>query len=96
MKKSRYGIQAGEKYKMIDLTHSQYSIIALDWIFNKPVFQSKDFVDTASILPATARRLLLSFRDVGFLMTIVEASGRKSAVYTFPELLNIVEGREVF
>ena len=43
-----------------------------------------------------ARRMLALFRDNGLLTTLVEAAGRKSAVYAFRELLNIAEGREAF
>jgi hypothetical protein len=40
-----------KKTEMVDLTHSQYSLPALDWIFERPIFSSSDFVENAGIPP---------------------------------------------
>jgi len=85
-----------KKLELVALTHSQYSILALDWIFERPIFKSSDFVASAGIPAPTARRILALFRENNLLTTLVEAAGRKSAVYGFSELLNIAEGREAF
>ena len=85
-----------KKSALVELTHSQYSILALDWIFDRPVFKSSDFIKSSEIPAPTARRILSSFRENGILKIFDEAAGRKSAVYGFSELLNIVEGRDVF
>jgi Fic family protein len=85
-----------KKLALIELTHSQYSILALDWIFERPIFKSSDFVASSGIPAPTARRILTLFRENDLLTTLVEAAGRKSAVYGFPALLNIAEGREAF
>ena len=85
-----------KKLELVELTHSQYCILALDWVFERPIFKSSDFVASAGIPAPTARRMLALFRDNGLLTTLVEAAGRKSAVYAFRELLNIAEGREAF
>ncbi len=85
-----------KKLQLVELTHSQYSILALDWICARPIFKSSDFVASAGIPAPTARRILALFREAGLLKTLIEASGRRSAVLTFPELLNIAEGREAF
>ena len=85
-----------KKLELVKLTHSQYSILALDWVFERPIFKSSDFVDSSGIPAPTARRMLVLFRDNGLLTTLVEAAGRRSAVYAFRELLNIAEGREAF
>ena len=85
-----------KKLQLVELTHSQYSILALDWICAHPIFKSSDFVASAGIPAPTARRMLILFRDAGLLTILVEASGRRPAMLTFPELLNIAEGREAF
>jgi Fic family protein len=85
-----------KKNELVQLTHSQYTIRALDWIFEKPIFKSSDFVDNAGIPSATARRIISVFKKDGILRTLKEASGRKPAVYAFRELLNIAEGHDVF
>ena len=85
-----------KKLELVALTHSQYSILALDWVFERPIFKSSDFVASSRIPAPTARRMLSLFRENGLLTTLVDAAGRKSAVYGFPELLNIAEGRKAF
>jgi Fic family protein len=84
------------KIQMVELTHSQYAIHALDWIFDKPIFKSSDFVETSQIPAPTARRILSVLREEVLIKTLVKASGRRSAVYAFHSLLNIAEGREAF
>lgn len=85
-----------KKTDLVTITHSQYSILALDWIFEKPVFKSTDFVDSSGIPAPTARRILTAFRDNNIIKTLEESAGRKSAVYGFAELINIVEGKKIF
>lgn len=84
------------KHIVADLTHSQYAIRALDWIFNRPIFRSSDFVASGGVPEPTAKRMLRALRDAGVLRALVEASGRRAATLCFPELLNIAEGRRVF
>lgn len=85
-----------KKTELVGLTHSQYNPHALDWIFERPIFKSSDFVESAGIPAPTARRILAVFRDSGLLKTMELPSGRKPGVYAFAELLNIAEGRDVF
>jgi Fic family protein len=84
------------KHKAVDLTHSQYAIHALDWIFERPIFKSSDFVASSGVPAPTAKRILAVLRDAGVLRVLVEGSGRRPATLCFPELLNIAEGREAF
>ncbi len=82
------------KGRTIDLTRSQYAIYALDWIFERPIFRSADFVSQVAIPAPTARRILKILREAGILTALVEARGRRSAVLAFPALLAITEGEE--
>lgn len=84
------------KREVVDLTRSQYAIHALDWIFERPIFRSSDFVASAGIPEPTAKRIVPALREAGILRLLVEASGRRAATLCFPALLNIAEGREVF
>lgn len=84
------------KPKVAEWTRSQYGIHALDWFFNRPVFKTPDFIESASIPPATARRLLTRLREETLLREVVPPRGRSPALYTFPRLLNIAEGRRAF
>ncbi len=87
------------KIQITELTHSQYAISAVDWIFEKPIFKSNDFTDSAGIPPATVRRILnvLRNKETGeILKTLIEPSGRRPAVFIFARLLNIAEGNKAY
>jgi hypothetical protein len=80
----------------VDLTHSQYALHALDWIFERPIFKRSDFVKSTSIPRATALRILNILRDHNILTVLEQARGSKSATLVFSALLNIAEGKELF
>jgi len=84
------------KPKFAELTRSQYAIHALDWIFDRPIFKSSDFVRNAGIPDPTAKRILGVLKNDNVLKTLHEGSGRRAAVLSFPVLLNIAEGHKVF
>lgn len=80
------------KRHVAELTHSQYAISALDFIFELPVFASTDFIAQDSVPAPAARRILNVFRDDGVLRTVRPPSGRRAAIFMFDELLDIAEG----
>lgn len=80
------------KPQLIDASHSQYAVLALDWIFSRLVFSGSDFASQAGIPVPTAKRLLGVMKEIGVLTPILEASGSRAAIYGALELLNIVEG----
>ena len=84
------------KKEVMDMARSQYAILALDWIFERPIFKSTDFLAAAGIPVPTARRLLKVLRDSGILRVIKPGSGRRPGMFAYPALLNIAEGKEVF
>ena len=84
------------KLRLPEMTHSQYAIHTLNWIFEKPIFKSSDFVETAGIPTPTARRILSVLREHELIKPLVQASGRRPAVYAFSTLLNIAEGYDAF
>lgn len=84
------------KPKVVEWTHSQYAVIALDWIFENPVFGGPGFAKSVKIPAPTAKRILRVFRDAGLLKTVREGRGRQSAILSFPRLLNTAEGYKAF
>lgn len=84
------------KPEVVEWTRSQYAIHALDWLFARPIFRSTDMLSDGSIPESTARRILTTFRSKDLIKEIRPARGRNPATYTFPRLLNIAEGRDVF
>ncbi len=83
------------KKQIIALTRSQHAIVVLDTLFDKPIFQSSDFVQRSGISKQTALPFLRGLRDSGILHTMREASGRRPAIFAFRELLNCAEGRKI-
>ena len=81
---------------VVEETHSQHAIRALDFVFRDPVFIASEFIHESNIPTATARRILNILSDKGLLSMFREGSGRRPAIYAFTELINIVEGREGF
>lgn len=81
---------------IIDLTHSQYAVRALDWFFTMPIFTTSHFVTSAEIPKPTASRIVRLVRDHGLLRELRPSRGRRPAILAFSELLNIAEGRDVF
>lgn len=84
------------KEQVVELTHSQHAIRAIDFLFKTPIFSSPLFSEFSGIPKPTANRILTLLRDEGLLHTIREGKGRRAGIFVFRELLNIAEGREVF
>nr|MDD4051957.1 Fic family protein [candidate division Zixibacteria bacterium] len=85
-----------KKAWIVESTHSQHAVRALDWFFSRPIFNTPDFTVSSGIHRATANRIVRIARDHGLLRELRGGSGRRPAFLVFPELLNIAEGREVF
>jgi len=96
-RKARSIMELYEKRKkwMIEMTHSQYAVPALDFFFQQPIFRSDHFWKQKEIPDQTARAILRKVREELFL-ELRPASGRRAAVYAYRELLNIAEGGELF
>lgn len=84
------------KNRILDATHSHHAMKALDWVFERPIFKSIDFIASSGVPPATARRIMKILQVENILTAFVEASGRRSAILVFSDLLNTAEGRKVF
>ena len=67
--------------------------MGLDWVFERPIFRSTDFVVTADLPELTARRILKLLIDGGILKVLRSGRGRRPGVFCFSDLLDIAEGR---
>ena len=85
-----------KKAEIIEKTRSLYAIHALDWVFQRPIFSSSDFMNSSAIPRPTAARILGILREHHMLKELQTGSGRRARVLAFSELLNIAEGRNVF
>ena len=84
------------KNEMADLTRSQHSIRATDFLFENPIFSAPMFTNYSRIPKPTAARILGLLRQKGILFPIRHGKGRRAGVYVFRELLNLAEGKELF
>jgi hypothetical protein len=84
------------KGRIMELTHSQFAIKALDFLFRRPVFSVSAFYTEADIPIHSARRILKTLRENDFFHLLRETKGRQLAVLAFRDLLDIAEGRQVF
>lgn len=83
------------KEQVVNLTHSQHAIRAVDFIFQMPLFSSPAFTKHSEIPKPTASRILTLLREHKLVSVLREGKGKRFGIYAFRELLNIVEGREV-
>lgn len=79
------------KTTVVKMTHSQFSIQALDTLFNRPVFKTTDFTQSSQIPRASAMRILNSFKQHNILFPLREGKGRQAGILIFKELIDIVE-----
>lgn len=84
------------KARVRDITHSQHSAQVVDALFDRPTFQVGEFSKRTGINIQTAHALVRQLHEEGVVTVIRESSGRRAAIYAFPWLVNIAEGRKVF
>lgn len=69
---------------------SKWSVNALDYVFTNPVFRNNRFTHHGEIPPASAARFTRVLLEHNLLRTLEEPSGRRSALYAFEPLLELV------
>ncbi len=85
-----------KKTEIHELTHSQYTLHTLDFIFESPIFRATELTKTGKVPAPSAKNILSVLRKAGIIKVLRESSGRRPAVFAFTELLNTAEGRKVF
>lgn len=78
------------KDRFREVLASQWSTVALDFIFSRPVFRNNVFTGKSGIPGATAHRFARTLQDAGLLKILAPAAGRRPALYAFDPLLDIV------
>lgn len=79
------------KEQIANSIRSQYSIKALDTIFENPIFNTRDFVTRSSIPRDSSIRILNALRKKNILTEIKESKGRNPSILLFRELLDITK-----
>jgi len=78
------------KPRFTELLSSKYAVAALDYLFTYPVFNNSRFTKNAGIPSQTAARFTRVLLREGLLQSVIEASGRRPAVYRFEPLMERV------
>ena len=73
-----------------EMTKSKLGAQAVEFLFCRPVFASKDFLSDLNVPRPTSLRLLGVFRKNDIVVNLREKSGRKHAIYVFPQLMDII------
>lgn len=82
---------------VVELTHSQFAMAAVDAFFTRPIISGTAFADAAGFNNrVTANNMLRQLEANGVITKIRDGSGRTPAIYAFPQLINIAEGKPVF
>jgi hypothetical protein len=76
--------------RLSSLQASKYTVTTLDYLFTYPVFSNSRFTHKAGIPSQTAARFARVLLQEGLLQSVIEASGRRSAVYRFEPLMERV------
>jgi Fic family protein len=74
-----------------EITHSQYSISAIDTIFSTPIFTTSTFTEKSGIPKMSAVRILNEMSKNDIITTIRKGRGRRPTVYSFRKLMEITE-----
>lgn len=74
-----------------DVLRSRWSMDALNYIFENPIFRNNRFTRSSGIPQQTANNFTNKLVEEGLLQILVPPSGRASGLYVFPSLLEIVQ-----
>jgi Fic family protein len=84
------------KVEVIKLTHSQFAVPLLDFVFERPIFRSSDLTKLEHMpSPPMVSTLLGKLRQNGILQTLREGAGRRPHVLALGALINLCEGKKV-
>jgi Fic family protein len=85
------------KARTISITHSQFAVPILDFMFKQPVFPSNSFRKLPGMPTSPAIFTMLNkLKDDGMLKVVSHGAGRRPQVLALSELINLCEGKNVF
>jgi len=80
-----------KKQRIKELTHSQFSIDTLDFLFKNPIFSATQFRDGSSIPKASVGRILQILTKGEVVKILEKGSGKRPTKYAFIKLLKIID-----
>jgi len=84
------------KEKVINLTHSQHAIPAVDYLFTAGIFSTPQFTKNSGIPKPSTARILTILKNNNIIEPLRPGRGRRPGIYAFGKLINIAEGKTVF
>ena len=78
------------KQRFSEVLSSKHAMSVLDFVFTYPVCRNSSLSESTGSATATAKRCTKALHEEGILIMTQEASGRKSARYTFEQLMSLV------
>ncbi len=85
------------KKEILCITRSQFSLPVLDALFAHPIIGVTEFMNQTGIKNrTTAHTILRQLAEEGVLELWKEGAGRSPAIYAFPRILRIAEGKDLF
>lgn len=85
------------KRRVIEITHSQFAMGAVDAFFAQPIISATAFASNAGFANrVTANNMLRQLEAENVITRVREGSGRTPSIYAFPQLINVAEGKTVF
>lgn len=84
------------KEKVIQLTHSQHAILAVDFLFTFGIFSAPQFAKNSGIPKPSTARILKILHDNKIIRPLKKGKGRRPGIFAFAELINIAEGKKIF
>jgi Fic family protein len=92
--KAILGLYDRMKLEMPEIVPTQFTVQALDAIFDRPVFKTTEFIERSKIPKPSAMRILRALQEHGFLTPIRRGSGRRAAILMFRKLIDLAEGKK--
>lgn len=91
-----FDLYGNMKKRILAITKSQFALPVLDALFSNPIISITDFMEQTGVKNrTTAATILHKLKEEKILELWKEGAGRNSAIYAFPSILSIAEGKEV-
>ncbi len=79
------------KQKVPGITRSRYSVRAIDALFARPLFSSRDFMRISKIPKISAFRILNELKESGIIQILQEGKGNRASIMMFGKVFEITE-----
>lgn len=89
--RSIMSLYESRKNWIVRATRSPYAVAALEALFSRPVFRSATFLNDQGASRPAALRLLRGLRKGGVIEELRSGNGRRSPIFRFSELIELVE-----